>query len=102
MQPVFLDVDMGVDDALAIILALRSPEVELMGISTVFGNVPLGQATRNALQVLELMERDDIPVYVGADEPLVRQPVYAEAVHGESIVSDAVSENYVGGPHCSR
>ena len=84
MQPVFLDVDMGVDDALAIILALRSPEVELMGISTVFGNVPLGQATRNALQVLELMERDDIPVYVGADEPLVRQPVYAEAVHGKT------------------
>ena len=84
MQPVILDVDMGVDDALAIILALQSPEVELLGISTVFGNVPLGQATRNALQVLELMERDDIPVYVGADEPLVRQPVHAEAVHGKT------------------
>lgn len=64
MQPIILDVDMGVDDALAIMLALQSPEVELLGISTVFGNVPLNQATRNALQVLELMGRDEIPVYV--------------------------------------
>ena len=51
MQPIILDVDMGVDDALGIILALQSPEVELLGISTVFGNVPLDKATRNALQL---------------------------------------------------
>lgn len=90
MQPIILDVDMGVDDALAIILALESPEVELLGISTVFGNVPLNQATQNALQILELMGRDEIPVYVGADEPLVRKPVHAEAVHGEGGLGDAV------------
>jgi len=90
MQPIILDVDMGVDDALAIMLALQSPEVELLGISTVFGNVPLNQATRNALQVLELMGRDEIPVYVGAGEPLVRKLVYAAAVHGESGLGDAV------------
>ena len=90
MQPIILDVDMGVDDALAIMLALQSPEVELLGISTVFGNVPLNQATRNALQVLELMGRDEIPVYVGAGEPLVRKLVHAAAVHGESGLGDAV------------
>lgn len=90
MQPIILDVDMGVDDALAIMLALQSPEVELLGISTVFGNVPLNQATRNALQVLELMGRDEISVYVGAGEPLVRKLVHAAAVHGESGLGDAV------------
>jgi purine nucleosidase len=90
MQPIILDVDMGVDDALAIMLALQSPEVELLGISTVFGNVPLNQATRNALQVLELMGRDEIPVYVGAGEPLVHKLVHAAAVHGESGLGDAV------------
>ena len=90
MQPIILDVDMGVDDALAIMLALQSPEVELLGISTVFGNVPLNQATRNALQVLELMGRDEIPVYVGAGQPLIRKLVHATAVHGESGLGDAV------------
>jgi len=90
MQPIILDVDMGVDDALGIILALQSPEVELLGISTVFGNVPLDKATRNALQILELMDRCEIPVFVGADEPMVRKPVHAEAVHGEDGMGDAV------------
>ena len=90
MIPVFLDVDMGVDDALAIIMALRSPEIELLGISTVFGNVSLDQATRNALQVLELMKRDEVPVYVGASEPLERVRVHAEAVHGKSGLGDAI------------
>ncbi|MGY8827673.1 MAG: nucleoside hydrolase [Candidatus Latescibacterota bacterium] len=65
MQPIVIDTDMGVDDALAIMLALNSPEVELMGLTTVAGNVPLEQGTRNALQVLELQGRDDIPVYMG-------------------------------------
>ena len=90
MQPIILDVDMGVDDALAIILALQSPEVELLGISTVFGNVPLERGTRNALQVLELLGADEIPVYVGADEPLIREPVHAEEVHGKEGLGDAV------------
>ena len=89
MQPIFLDVDMGVDDALAIMLALQSPEVEVLGISTVFGNVPLDQATRNALQVLELMGRDDVPVYTGADKPLLRKPVHAQAVHGKTGLGEA-------------
>ncbi len=82
MQPIVIDTDMGVDDALAIVLALHSPELELMGITTVAGNVPLEQGTRNALQVLELLGRDEIPVYMGAAAPLEREPVDAQAVHG--------------------
>jgi len=89
MQPIVIDTDMGVDDALAIMLALGSPEVELMGITTVAGNVPLEQGTRNALQVLELLGRDDIPVYMGAVTPLERMPVDAHVVHGLQGLGDA-------------
>jgi purine nucleosidase len=89
MQPIVIDTDMGVDDALAIMLALNSPEVELMGLTTVAGNVPLEQGTRNALQVLELQGRDDIPVYMGAVTPLERMPVDAQIVHGLQGLGEA-------------
>ncbi len=89
MQPIVIDTDMGVDDALAIILAINSPEVELMGLTTVAGNVPLEQGTRNALQVLELLDRDEIPVYMGAAAPLERTPVNAQVVHGLHGLGDA-------------
>lgn len=82
MRPVILDVDPGVDDALAILLALHSPELELVGISAVNGNVPLSQTTENALKVLELGGRTDIPVYMGAERPLQREPIHAFEVHG--------------------
>ncbi len=89
MQPVILDVDPGVDDALAIILALRSPELDVLGITTVCGNVPVEQATTNALQIVELME-SDVPVFAGADRPLKRKPVHAGYVHGEAGIGEAV------------
>lgn len=89
MQPIIIDTDMGVDDALAIMLAINSPEVELMGLTTVAGNVPLEQGTRNALQVLELMDRGEIPVYMGASTPLERAPVDAFAVHGAHGLGEA-------------
>lgn len=89
MQPIVIDTDMGVDDALAIMLAIRSPEVELMGLTTVAGNVPLEQGTRNALQVLKLLDRDEIPVYMGASAPLERTPVDAHAVHGAHGLGEA-------------
>ncbi len=82
MQPLWIDTDMGVDDALAIGLALNSPEVELVGIAVVAGNVARELGVRNALQVLELLERDEVPVFVGADAPLAREGVDAHAVHG--------------------
>jgi len=89
MRPVILDMDPGVDDAMAIMLALNSPEIELMGVSVVSGNVPLADCARNAMQVLELLERQDMPVYVGAGKPLVREPIHSFGVHGERGLGEA-------------
>src|SRR2546423_8159208 len=82
--PIVIDCDPGHDDAIAILLALASPEVELRGISTVAGNQTLDKTTRNALKVLELAGRTDIPVVAGADGPLRRELRTAANVHGES------------------
>jgi inosine-uridine nucleoside N-ribohydrolase len=82
--PIILDCDPGHDDAIAILLALASPEVELLGITTVHGNQTLEKTTQNALKVLELVGRRDVPVARGADRPLVRELTVADHVHGES------------------
>ncbi len=82
--PIVIDCDPGHDDAIAILLALASPEVELRGITTVAGNQTLEKTTRNALKVLELAGRADIPVAAGADTPLARTLRVAANVHGES------------------
>jgi inosine-uridine nucleoside N-ribohydrolase len=79
-----MDCDPGHDDAIAILLALASPEVELRGISTVAGNQTIEKTTRNALKVLGLAGRADIPVVRGAAEPLKRPLRTAPNVHGES------------------
>jgi inosine-uridine nucleoside N-ribohydrolase len=81
-RPVVMDVDTGVDDALAIILALRAPEYELQGISTVSGNVHVSQATVNTLTVLDVLEAPPIPVVAGAAAPLSRPGMTAADVHG--------------------
>lgn len=81
--PVILDLDPGHDDAVNLLLALASPELEVLGVTTVFGNVGLDRTTRNTLVVRELA-RADVPVYRGADRPLVAAPISAELVHGES------------------
>jgi inosine-uridine nucleoside N-ribohydrolase len=82
--PIILDCDPGHDDAIAILLALASPEVELLGITTVHGNQTLDKTTRNALKVLELVGCGDVPVARGAERPLVRELTVADHVHGES------------------
>lgn len=82
--PVVIDCDPGHDDAIAILLALASPEVELRGITTVGGNQTLDKTTRNALKVLELTGRTEIPVAAGAAAPLRRELRTAAHVHGES------------------
>jgi inosine-uridine nucleoside N-ribohydrolase len=82
--PIVIDCDPGHDDAIAILLALASPEVELRGITTVAGNQTLEKTTRNALKVLELAGRTDVPVAAGADAPLARTLRVAANVHGES------------------
>ena len=82
--PILIDCDPGHDDAIAIMLALASPEVELLGITTVSGNTTLPNATANALKVLEFLGRTDVPVAAGADRPLLREQYVARYVHGES------------------
>ena len=82
--PIILDCDPGHDDAIALLLALASPEVELLGVTTVHGNQTLEKTTSNALRVLELAGRGDVPVAAGADRPLVRELTVAAHVHGES------------------
>jgi inosine-uridine nucleoside N-ribohydrolase len=82
--PIVIDCDPGHDDAIAILLALSSPEVEVRGITTVAGNQTLDKTTRNALKVLELAGRTDVPVAAGADAPLKRTLRVAANVHGES------------------
>lgn len=81
---IIIDTDPGQDDAIAILLALASPGIDLLGITTVAGNVPLPLTSRNARMVLELANRRDIPVYAGADRPLLRPLVTAEFVHGKT------------------
>jgi len=83
-----IDTDPGVDDAFAIALAALSEDVELLGVTTVFGNVPLPATTRNALRVLALCGRADVPVAAGADRPLVHPPRRrASHVHGADGLS---------------
>jgi pyrimidine-specific ribonucleoside hydrolase len=80
--PVYLDVDTGIDDALAILLAIRHPALEVRGITTVVGNVDLEQVTRNTLQVLEVAGALDVPVVSGASRPLLAPPRSSAFVHG--------------------
>lgn len=87
--PVYLDVDTGVDDALALLLAVRHPALDVRGVSTVVGNVDLAQVTRNTLQVLEVAGAAEIPVVSGASRPLVAPPRSAAAVHAEDGLGGA-------------
>ncbi|PQO23590.1 nucleoside hydrolase [Rhodobacteraceae bacterium WD3A24] len=81
---IVIDTDPGQDDAVAILLALASPEIEVLGITTVAGNVPLALTSANARKVCELAGRRDIPVFAGCDRPLARDLVTAEHVHGRT------------------
>ena len=81
--------DGGIDDALALILALRSPEIEVAGITAVSGNVPVEQATINALRVVELLERPDVWVAEGLARPLARDPIRAFNFHGRDGLGDS-------------
>lgn len=84
MRKIIIDTDPGQDDAVAILLAFGSDELEVLGITCVAGNVPLALTQRNARIVCELAGRTDIPVFAGASRPLVRPLVTAEYVHGAS------------------
>ena len=83
MRKIIIDCDPGIDDALALMLALSSPELNILGITTVSGNVPAQVGADNALKVLKQMNRLDIPVYCGAEIPLKKDYVDARDTHGE-------------------
>ncbi|MDS9468133.1 nucleoside hydrolase [Paracoccus sp. MBLB3053] len=83
-RKIIIDTDPGQDDAVAILLALASPELEVLGLTTVAGNVPLDLTHRNARIICEIAGRKDIPVHAGCDRPMCRPLVTAEYVHGKS------------------
>ncbi len=83
-RKIIIDTDPGQDDAVAILLALGSAELDIVGISAVAGNVPLNLTEKNARKICELAGRPDIKVYAGAIRPLARELVTAEEVHGKT------------------
>lgn len=96
-----MDVDPGIDDAIAIMTALRSYEIELIGIATVYGNVTPQVGIMNTLKVLESMNRMDIPVILGAQRPLMKDPLPStikkrkEIIHGKSGLGNLYSSPYL-------
>ena len=98
-RKVIIDCDPGIDDALALILALRSEEIEVLGITTVSGNVESLKGAKNALKVLKLLGRLDIPVYLGESKPIKIELVTAQDTHGEDGLGETfleeVSNSYI-------
>ena len=88
-RDIIIDTDPGQDDAVAILLAVASPELNVLGLTCVAGNVPLERTSYNALQVCELAQRSDLPVFAGCDRPMSRGLVTAEHVHGDSGLDGA-------------
>jgi purine nucleosidase len=89
---VILDVDTGVDDALGILLAIRSGELDVLGITTVNGNVSLEQATNNTCKIVQLADAErDIPVVMGADKPILRPFFFEHKIHGKDGLGGALS-----------
>ena len=83
-RKIIIDTDPGQDDAVAILLALASPELKVLGLTAVAGNVPMDQIQRNARMICQIAGRPDIPVHAGCDRPMVRKLVTAEHVHGNT------------------
>ena len=79
--PVIIDCDPGIDDAIALLSAFVAPQLNILGICTVCGNQPLPDTLRNALQITELGQRTDIPVFAGCHQPMFREPIHGQ-FHG--------------------
>ena len=86
MKPVLIDCDPGSDDALAILAALNSPDLDVVGLTTVGGNATIDDTTRNALAILEIGGRAEVPVWRGAGRPLVGEFRFGYDYHGEAGV----------------
>jgi len=91
-DPLLIDTDPGCDDALAILLALERPEIDVAGLTTVFGNTTAERTTRNARAILELFGRTDVPVAAGATEPFLVELDTAEHIHGEGGIRGPLPE----------
>lgn len=89
-RKVIIDCDPGIDDSLAILLAMNSDELEVLGLTITSGNVPARMGAKNALKTLQIANRLDIPVYVGEEFPLQRKLITAQDTHGE----DGIGENF--------
>jgi purine nucleosidase len=98
-EPLLIDVDTGIDDALALLYACALGEAQILGVSTVVGNVSLAAATRNTLAVLALAGRADIPVWQGAPAPLSTAATDASVVHGESGLGYALLPEPIAPAH---
>ena len=84
-QKIIIDCDPGQDDAVALLLAMASPdELEILAVTTVAGNVPLHLTQRNARMICDIADRSDVPVFAGCDRPIVLDPITAEYIHGET------------------
>lgn len=88
MRPFFIDTDTASDDAVALLIALRHPAIDVIGIGVVAGNVPLDQGVQNALYTRELVGRADVPVYAGEAAPLAIPLDTAQNVHGRDGMGD--------------
>lgn len=95
MKKVIIDVDTGIDDAIGILLAEKSGQADILGITTVNGNTSLKQATINTRKVTKLLGREDLKVVQGANRPLVREPYFEVGVHGNDGIGGALSEMQV-------
>ncbi|MCR5785528.1 MAG: nucleoside hydrolase [Eubacterium sp.] len=95
-KKIIIDTDPGIDDSLAIMLALVSPEVEVVGISIVCGNCPVDMGFENAKKVLKFMGRLDIPIYKGEKKPLKREYIDALDTHGKDGLGESFLENVPG------
>ncbi|MGZ3313291.1 MAG: nucleoside hydrolase [Caulobacteraceae bacterium] len=102
-RPLIIDCDPGVDDAIALLLALACPEaLEVLAVTTVGGNVDAAQTARNACIVRQLAGREDVPVYRGAEAPLARDPVEAVHFHGATGLGDLQTFAPEAGPAPGR
>ena len=88
LRPFFIDTDTASDDAVALVMAFARKDINIVGIGVVAGNVPLSSALQNALYTRELCGRTDVPVYAGADRPLIYELGTAQHVHGDDGMGD--------------
>src|SRR5260221_2654230 len=88
-RKLIIDTDCGIDDAIAILMALADPTIEVVGITCVSGNAPLDLVTRNVAIVLDAAGAGAIPIFGGADRPLLGAAVHAGSVHGQDCLGDA-------------